>query len=47
MVVNLGSTILLNSVLSKPITEKLSQPTRTVIKTSEDARQIIGGDLYL
>lgn len=33
--------------LSKPITEKLSQPTRTMIETSEDARQIIGGDLYL
>ena len=33
--------------LSKPITEKLSQPTRTMIKTSEDARQIIGGNLYL
>lgn len=33
--------------LSKPITEKLSQPTRTIIKTSEDARQIIGGNLYL
>lgn len=33
--------------LSKPITENLSRPTRANIITTEDARKIIGGDLYL
>ena len=33
--------------LSKPITEKLSKPTRANIITTEDARKILGGDLYL
>lgn len=33
--------------LSKPITEKLSHPTRANIITTEDARKIIGGNLYL
>lgn len=33
--------------LSKPITEKLSYPTRANIITTEDARKIIGGNLYL
>lgn len=33
--------------LSKPITEKLSHPTRANIITTEDARKIIGGNVYL
>lgn len=33
--------------LSKPITEKLSHPTRANIITTEDARKFIGGNLYL
>lgn len=33
--------------LSKPITENLSRPIRANIITTEDARKIIGGDLYL
>lgn len=33
--------------LSKPITEKLSHPTRANIVTTEDARKIIGGNVYL
>ena len=33
--------------LSKPITEKLSKPTKANIITTEDARKILGGDLYL
>lgn len=33
--------------LSKPITEKQSKPENIIIHTTEDARQIIGGDLYM
>ena len=33
--------------LSKPITEKQSNPTNIMIHTTEAARQIIGGDLYM
>lgn len=33
--------------LSKPITKQQSEPTNSKINTTEDARQIIGGDLYL
>lgn len=33
--------------LSKPITEKQSNPTNIMIHTTEDARQIIGGNFYM
>lgn len=33
--------------LSKPITEKQSKPENIMIHTTEAARQIIGGDLYM